>query len=136
MPFAPILHHPMQPWTQAVVAVCAVALTAAVVALLLALRRTVQRAEGVLGIVEEELRPLIAQAHALTDEVRGLTREASLEVKRVGEVTERLNAVAETVGRLAGAAAALTRVGQFVSLAAGLRRGADVFLHRVRKHRG
>ena len=126
----------MQPWTQAVVAVCAVALTAAVVALLLSLRRTVQRAEGVLGIVEDELRPLIAQAHALTDEVRGLTREASLEIKRIGEVTERLNAVAETVGRLAGAAAALTRVGQFVSLAAGLRRGVDVFLHRVRKHRG
>lgn len=126
----------MQPWTQAVVAVCAVALTAAVVALLLALRRTVQRAEGVLGIVEEELRPLIAQAHALTDEVRGLTREASLEVKRVGEVTERLNAVAETVGRLAGAAAALTRVGQVVSLAAGVLRGTNVFLHRVRKQRG
>ena len=94
MPFAPILHHPMQPWTQVVVAVCAVALTAAVIALLLALRRTVQRAEGVLGIVEDELRPLIAQAHALTDEVRGLTREASLEIKRIGEVTERLNAVA------------------------------------------
>jgi hypothetical protein len=126
----------MQPWTQAVVAVCAVALTAAVVALLLALRRTVQRAAGVLGIVEEELRPLIAQAHALTDEVRGLTREASLEVKRVGEVTERLNAVAETVGRLAGAAAALTRVGQVVSLAAGVLRGTNVFLHRVRKQRG
>ena len=126
----------MQHWTQVVVAVCAVALTAAVIALLLALRRTVQRAEGVLGIVEDELRPLIAQAHALTDEVRGLTREASLEIKRIGEVTERLNAVAETVGRLAGAAAALTRVGQFVSLAAGLRRGVDVFLHRVRKHRG
>jgi ABC-type transporter Mla subunit MlaD len=113
-----------------------VALTAAVVALLLALRRTVQRAAGVLGIVEEELRPLIAQAHALTDEVRGLTREASLEVKRVGEVTEGLNAVAETVGRLAGAAAALTRVGQVVSLAAGVLRGTNVFLHRVRKQRG
>jgi hypothetical protein len=51
-------------------------------------------------------------------------------------VTERLNAVAETVGRLAGAAAALTRVGQVVSLAAGVLRGTNVFLHRVRKQRG
>ena len=126
----------MQPWTQALLALCAIALTAAVVALLLALRRAVQRAEGVLGIVEEELRPLVAQAHALTDEVRGLTREASLEIKRVGEVTERLNAAAETVTRLAGAAAALTRVGQIVSLVAGVRRGADVFVHRLWKQRG
>ena len=126
----------MQPWTQALLALCAIALTAAVVALLLALRRAVQRAEGVLGIVEEELRPLVAQAHALTDEVRGLTREASLEIKRVGEVTERLNAAAETVTRLAGAAAALTRVGEFVSLAASLRRGADVFVKRLWAHRG
>jgi len=126
----------MQPWTQALLAVCAVALTAAVVALLLALRRTVQRAERVLGIVEEEFRPLIAQAHALLDEVRGLTRETSLEVKRIGEVTERLNTAAETVGRLAGAVAGLTRVGQIVSLVAAVRRGADVFLHRVRKQRG
>jgi uncharacterized protein YoxC len=126
----------MQPWTQALLVVCAVVLTVAGVALLLALRRTVQRAERVLGIVEEELRPLIAQAHALTDEVRGLTHETSLEVKRIGEVTERINTAAETVGRLAGAVAALTRVGQMVSLAAGIRRGADVFLHRARTRGG
>lgn len=126
----------MQPWMQALLVVCALALTAAVVALLLALRGAVQRAERVLAIVEQELRPLIAQAHALTDEVRGLTREASLEVKRIGEVTERLNAAAETVARLAGAAAALTRVGQIVSLAAGVRRGTDVFVQRLWRQRG
>lgn len=126
----------MQPWIQVLLVLCAVALTAAVVALLLALRRAVLRTERVVGIVEDELRPLVAQIHALLDEVRGLTREASLEVKRIGEVTERLNAAAETVGRLAGAAAALTRVGQVVSLAAGIRRGADVFLDRVWKQRG
>jgi len=126
----------MPPWIQVVLVLCAVALTAAVVALLLALRRAVLRTERVVGIVEDELRPLVAQTHALLDEVRGLTREASLEDKRIGEVTERLNTAAETIGRLAGAAAALTRVGQVVSLAAGVRRGAGVLLDRMWTQRG
>ena len=123
----------MHSWTQPVLLICAVVLTTAAVALLLAVRRTVQRTDAVLRIVEEELRPLIGQAHALTDEVRTRTREASLEVKRVGEVTERVNNVAEGVGRMVSALAGLTRAGQVIGMAAALKKGVDVFVHRMSK---
>ena len=126
----------MHSWTQPVLLACAVVLTAAVVALLLALKRTAQRADAVLRIVEEELRPVIGQAHALTDEVRMLTREASLEIKRVGEVTERVNNVAEGVGRMVSALAGLTRAGQVIGMAAAVKKGVDVFVHRMSKHQG
>ena len=126
----------MQSWTQPVLLVCAVALTAAVVALLLAVKRTAQRADAVLRIVEEELRPLIGQAHTLTDEVRTLTREASLEVKRVGEVTEHVNNVAQGVERMVSALAGLTRVGRVIGMAAAVKKGVDVFVHRMSKNQG
>lgn len=126
----------MHPWTQPILLACAIALTAAVIALLLAVRRTAERAHAVLRIVEEELRPLIGQAHALSDEVRLLTREASLEVKRVGEVTERVNNVAEGVERMVSALAGLTRAGQIIGMVAALKKGVDVFVQRMSKHQG
>jgi uncharacterized protein YoxC len=126
----------MHSWTEPILLTCAAVITAAVVALLLAVRRTVQRADAVLRIVEEEMRPLIGQAHALTDEVRTLTREASLEVKRVGEVTERVNNVAESVERMASALAGLTRAGQVIGMVAALKKGVDVFVQRLSKHQG
>jgi uncharacterized protein YoxC len=126
----------MHSWTQPVLLACAVVLTAAVVALLLAVKRTAQRADAVLRIIEEEMRPLIGQAHALADEVRTLTREASLEFKRVGEVTERVNNVAEGVERMVSALAGLTRAGQVIGMAAALKKGVDVFVQRMSKHQG
>jgi uncharacterized protein YoxC len=126
----------MHPWTQPILLACAIALTAAVIALLLAVKRTADRAHAVLRIVEEELRPLIGQAHALSDEVRLLTREASLEVKRVGEVTERVNNVAEGVERMVSALAGLTRAGQIIGMVAALKKGVDVFVQRMSKHQG
>lgn len=126
----------MHSWIQPILLTCAVVLTAAAVALLLAVRRTAQRADAVLRIVEEEMRPLIGQAHALADEVRTLTREASLEVKRVGEVTERVNNVAESVERMASALAGLTRAGQVIGMVAALKKGVDVFVQRMSKHQG
>ena len=126
----------MHSWTQPVLLACAVVVAAALVALLLALRRTAQRADAVLRIVEEEMRPLIGQTHALADEVRTLTRAASLEVKRVGEVTERVNNVAEGVERMVSALAGLTRAGQVIGMVAALKKGVDVFVQRMSKHQG
>jgi uncharacterized protein YoxC len=126
----------MHSWTQPILLACAIVLTAAVVALLLAVKRTAQRADAVLRIVEEEMRPLIGQAHALTDEVRTLTREANLELKRVGEVTEHVNNVAEGVERMVSALAGLTRAGQVIGMAAALKKGVDVFVQRMSKHQG
>ena len=126
----------MQPWAQIVLIVCAIALTAALVWAIVALRRTLRRADAVLGIVEQELRPLIGQVNGLTQETRDLTREARHEIERIGDVTERVQMVADGVGRVVVGLAGFTRIGQFIGLAAGLRRGVDVFVHRLRREQG
>ena len=123
----------MHPWAQAVLVVCAVALTAALVAAILALRQMLRRTDAVLAIVEQELRPLIGQAHGLTGEIRELTRETRREVERVGEVTEHVETAAQGLSRLVSALGGLARVGQVVGIAAGLRRGVDVFVNRLRR---
>ena len=126
----------MQPWAQLVLVACAVAVSGAVVAAFLALRRTLRRTDAVLEIVEQELRPLISQANGLTEEMRDLTRETRREVERVGEVTEQVQTVAEGLGRVVMGLAGLTRAGQVIGLAAGLRRGVDVFVQRLRRGQG
>ena len=126
----------MQPWAQIVLIACAVALTGAVVSAILALRRTLSRTEAVLEIVEQELRPLVGQVNGLTEEMRDLTRETRREVERVGEVTERVQTVADGLGRVVVGLAGLSRAGQIVGLAAGLRRGVDVFVQRLRRDQG
>ncbi len=123
-------------WAQALLTVAALALMLALVAAVLALRRVAQRAESVLTIVEQELRPLVGQAHALTEDVRALTREASRELERVGAVTQRVNEVAEGLARFVAVVGGLTRAGQLVGVAAGLKKGIEVFVQRLRKERG
>jgi uncharacterized protein YoxC len=126
----------MQPWAQIVLVVCAVAVTGALVAAILALHQTLRRTGAVLEIVEQELRPLIGQVNGLTEEMRDLTRESRREVERVGEVTEQVQTVAEGLGRVVMGLAGLTRAGQVIGLAAGLRRGVDVFVKRLRRGQG
>jgi hypothetical protein len=126
----------VQPWAQIVLIACAVVLTAALVAAILALRRALLRTDAVLAIVEEELRPLIGQVHGLTEDLRDFTRESRREVVRVGEVTEHVARAADGLGRVAIGLAGLTRAGQLVGLAAGLRRGVDVFVNRLRREQG
>ena len=126
----------MPPWLSVVLAVCALALTAALVPTILALGRTLRRADAVLTIAEQELRPLIGQAHALTEDVRTLTRDASQEIERVAAMTERVNAAAEGLSRLVSGLAGITRAGQLIGVAAGLKRGFDVFVQRFSKEQG
>ena len=126
----------MLPWAQAVLIVCAVVLTAALVAAILALRRALRRTDAVLAIVEQELRPLIGQAHGLTDELRDLTRETRREVERIGEVTEHVENAADGMSRVVVGLGGLARAGQVIGLAAGLRRGVDVFVSRLRRDEG
>jgi hypothetical protein len=122
-------------WVQMLLSLAAFALLVALVAAVWALRGVAQRAEAVLAIVEQELRPLIGQGLALTEDVRGLTREAGRELERVGAVTDRVEVVAAGLGRIVTTLGALTRAGQIVGVAAGLKRGIDVFVHRLR-HQG
>ncbi len=126
----------MHAWTEIVLVVSAVAVAAAVVGALLAVRRAVRRADAVLEVVEQELRPLIGQAHGLADDVRRLLRETTSEVERVREVTERVNDVAEGVGRVVTALAGLTRAGQLIAMAAGLKKGFGVFVQRLGRNQG
>lgn len=123
-------------WAQALLTLAAFALMLALVAAVLALRRVAQRAEGVLTIVEQELRPLVGQAHALTEDVRALTREAHRELERVGAVAERINDVAAGLARFTAVLGGITRAGQLVGVAAGLKKGIDVFVQRLRKAQG
>ncbi len=123
-------------WAQALLTVAALALMLALVAAVLALRRVAQRAESVLTIVEQELRPLVGQAHALTEDVRALTREAHRELERIGAVTERVNDVAAGFARFTAVLGGITRAGQLVGVAAGLKKGIDVFVQRLRKAQG
>ncbi|MGH7354978.1 MAG: hypothetical protein ACRELS_10440 [Candidatus Rokuibacteriota bacterium] len=126
----------MPSWIQLVLLAAVVAVAAALVLALLSLRRAARRADGVLAIVEQELRPLIGQAHGLIDDARGLTRETTREVEQVRRVTERLEDVAGAVARVVVALSGLTRAGQLVGVATGVRRGIDVFVQRFRKERG
>lgn len=122
-------------WVQLLLSLAAFALLLALVAAVWALRRMAQRAEAVLTIVEQELRPLIGQALALTEDVRTLTREASRELERVGAVTDRVDDIATGLSRFVGTLSSLTRAGQIIGVAAGLKKGLDVFVHRFR-HQG
>src|SRR5881397_2424174 len=122
-------------WVQMLLSLAAFALLLALVAAVSALRGVAQRAEAVLAIVEQELRPLIGQAHALTEDVRALAREAGRELERVGAVADRVDKIAEGLGRFVGTLSGLTRAGQIVGVAAGLKKGIDVFVNRL-WHRG
>lgn len=126
----------MNPWVQALLALCAVALTAALLPALLALGRAARRSDNVLAIVEQELRPLVARIHALLEDLRELTRETRGEVARAGVVTERVGEIADALGRLAAALTGLTRAGQLVGVVAGIKKGIDVFVHRFRREQG
>ena len=122
-------------WVRLLLSLSTFALLLALVAAVWALRRMAQRAEAVLTIVEQELRPLIGQALALTEDVRTLTREAGRELERVGAVTDRVDDIATGLGRFVGTLSGLTRAGQIIGVAAGLKKGLDVFVHRFR-HQG
>lgn len=126
----------MPGWFHLVLALCAVALTAAAVPLLVALLRTARRAEAVLAIVERELTPLVAELHGLTDALRDVVRETQQELKRVGVITDRIDDVLGGVTRLMTALGGFTRAGQFLGLAGAVRKGVDVFVQRYRGREG
>ncbi|PYM39956.1 MAG: hypothetical protein DME12_17485 [Candidatus Rokuibacteriota bacterium] len=123
-------------WAQTLLTLAALVLMLALAAAVWALRRVAQRAEGVLTIVEEELRPLVGQAHGLTEDVRALTREAGRELERIGAVADKVESVADGFARFVGVLGGLTRAGQLVGVAAGVKKGVEAFVQRLRKNQG
>ena len=126
----------MSGWLTLVLAACAVAVTAALVLTILSARRALERAGDILSVVEQELGPLATEARGLTTDARGLTQETTRELRRTGEVLDQVHEAASGVVRVVHGLAKLTRAGQLMGLATGLRRGVDVFVERLRRNGG
>ena len=122
----------MAPWLQLVAAACAVALTVALVAVLIALRRSLVRLGAVLAVVERELRPLVTQVQGLVEELKGIGHKANREIDRIGVIARRGEQIAESLGRIAAVVGEATRFGQAVGLILGLRKGLAIFAKRWR----
>ena len=127
----------MPVWFYAVLACCALALTVALVAVVVAAARAVRRAERVLVALQREIDhdvpPLLGALRDLVEELQRLSRGATTELDRIGAITGRVQDVADTAARVLGALSGLTRVGQLVGIATGIKTGVDVFLHRWRQ---
>src|SRR5437016_6369283 len=130
----------MPVWFSAVLAVCALALTVALVAAIVAGARALRRAERLMAVLEREVDhevpSLLASLRELIEELRRFGREATSELDRIGEITGRVQEVTGAAARLLGALSGLTRTGQLVGIAAGVKTGVDVFLHRLRRRGG
>ena len=122
----------MTPWALTVLVACAVGLTAAAVATLLAARRMALRAERVLAQVEHEVRPMASELEGLLAEVRDLTQRAGKDMERISGIVRRAEDVSVQAARLAQALGGFTKVGQAVALLIGIRRGANVFVKRLK----
>src|ERR1051325_936830 len=123
-------------WLAAVLAGCAAAISIALVLVLLSARRAVEGVVAILAATEREVAPTVAEARGLATDARGLTQEATRELQRVGDVVEGVHETTDGVARIVNAIAGLTRAGQIVGMAAAVRRGVDVFVHRMRSEGG
>jgi len=126
----------MSSWMEIVVSVCVVALTVVLIPAVIAGRRSLQRAETLLVALERELGPIATQVLGLTEDLRTVVRQANRELERLGGVAERVGDLSERVARLVSAVSSVTRVGQVIGAATGIRKGLSVFLHRIRKQGG
>jgi len=112
-----------------VLAVVAVAVVT--VSTLLAIKRAALRAEMVLMLLEREIPPMASQLHSLTEEVRTFSRQAGRDIERAAGAAQAVGRVAEGLGRLVGLAGTMGRVGQFVGVATGVKKGVDVFIAKL-----
>jgi len=121
----------MTPLAVGVIVACVVALTVVLISTLLSLRKAAVRAEGVLAQVEREIRPMATELESLTAELQKLSRNANENLLRIGGIVDRVEDISVQAARVAGAVAGLTRIGQYAGMAAGVKRGLEVFLHRL-----
>jgi uncharacterized protein YoxC len=124
---------PMTPLAVGVILACVVALTIVLISTLLSLKRTALRAESVLAQVEREIRPMASELENLTGELQKLSRNANDNLQRIGGIVDRVEDISVQAARVVGAVGGLTRIGQYAGMAAGVKRGVEVFLHRLKK---
>jgi uncharacterized protein YoxC len=123
----------MTPLAVGVIVACVVALTIVLISTLLSVRKTALRAERVLAQVEHEIRPMASEIETLTGELQKLSRNANDNLQRIGGIVDRVEDISVQAARLVGAVAGLTRIGQYAGMAAGVKRGVEVFLHRLKE---
>ena len=122
----------MTPLAVGVILACVVALTIVLISTLLSIKKTAARAESVLAQVEREVRPMASELESLTGELQKLSRNANDNLQRIGGIVDRVEDISVQAARVAGAVAGLTRIGQYAGMAAGVKRGVEVFLHRLK----
>ena len=125
----------MTPAAVAIIVLCVVVVSAVLVWTLLALRKTALRAENVLSVVEQGMRPMLSQLESLIAELRDLSQGANEELRKIRVVVRRAEDVSITVSKVVVALGGLTRFGRYVSLAAGVKKGLDVFVRRLKATR-
>jgi uncharacterized protein YoxC len=123
----------MTPLAVGIILACVVALTIVLISTLLSVRKTAVRAERVLAQVEHEIRPMASEIETLTGELQKLSRNANDNLQRIGGIVDRVEDISVQAARLVGAVAGLTRIGQYAGMAAGVKRGVEVFLHRLKQ---
>ena len=123
----------MTPLAVGVILACVVALTLVLISTLLSLRKTALRAESVLAQVEREVRPMASELESLTGELQKLSRNANDNLQRIGGIVDRVEDISVQAARVVGAVGGLTRIGQYAGMAAGVKRGVEVFLHRFKE---
>jgi uncharacterized protein YoxC len=123
----------MTPLAVGVILACVVALTIVLMSTLLSIKKTALRAESVLAQVEREIRPMASELESLTGELQKLSRNANDNLQRIGGIVDRVEDISVQAARVAGAVAGLTRIGQYAGMAAGVKRGVEVFLHRLKE---
>ena len=122
----------MTPLAQAVLVICAVVLTVALVVTLASLRRATARAEIVLQLVEREIRPLASQVEALAADVRTLSQSANRELNRISGVVRRVEDISFKIARVVGVANSLASFRGISGVGSGLRTALSVFVARLR----
>jgi uncharacterized protein YoxC len=122
----------MTPLAVGIILACVVALTIVLISTLLSIKKTAARAESVLAQVEREVRPMASELESLTGELQKLSRNANDNLQRIGGIVDRVEDISVQAARIAGAVAGLTRIGQYAGMAAGVKRGVEVFLHRLK----
>ena len=123
----------MNPLLVAVLGVCAVGITVGLVAVLISLKRLIDRTESVMTLVEREVRPTASQLGALAEELRGVSHQVTLELQRIGMITRRLEDITETIAKVVGLVGGITRLGRLTGVAMGLQRGLGVFVSRLKQ---
>jgi uncharacterized protein YoxC len=123
----------MTPLAVGVILACVVALTIVLISTLLSIRKTALRADSVLGQVEREIRPMASELESLAAELQKLSRNANDNLQQIGGIVDRVDDISVQAARVVGAVGGLTRIGQYAGMAAGVKRGVEVFLNRLKE---